>query len=97
LENDVGSVLLRNREDEGDQRVRLATRKGGRAIGGGGGTGCRRNRAESAADTAGSGEGFRRFGEEFAREKKGGKKRGSRGFYSRPVLGRGLGFRRGNR
>jgi hypothetical protein len=60
--------------------VRLATGKGGRAIGGGGGTGCRRNRAESAADTAGSGEGFRRFGEEFAREKKG-ERRGGRGAF----------------
>jgi hypothetical protein len=76
--------------------VHLATGKGGRAIGGGGGTGCRRNRAESAADTAGSSEGFCRFGEEFVRETKGGKKRGSRGFYSRPILGRGLVLRRGN-
>jgi hypothetical protein len=63
-----------------DQRVHLATGKGGRAIGCGGGTGCHRNRAESAADTAGSGEGFRQFGEEFVREKKG-EIRGGRGAF----------------
>jgi hypothetical protein len=44
----------------------------------------------------GFGEGFHRFGEEFRERKERGKKKGSRGFYSRPVLGRGLGFRRGN-